>query len=130
MKFSNDNTKALKWNTAVQEEKIKIKVENGIVTLQSEAEWAFQRNNAKIAVDNLAGVRSIINLIEVKPKISAFELEQKIGAAFRRKANIDAGRVRVAVNGSKVILTERVSTLTEKDEAENVVWAVLPGCTA
>jgi osmotically-inducible protein OsmY len=117
---------ALKWNTAVQEEKVKIKVENGIVTLQGEVEWAFQRNNAKTAIQNLTGVRSIVNLIEIKPKVSAFELEQKIGAAFRRNANIDAGRINVTVNGSKVILTGRVSKLTEKDEAENAVWAA-PG---
>jgi len=88
-------------------------------------EWAVQRNNAKTAIENLTGVRSIVNHIEIKPQISAFELEQKIGAAFRRNANIDAGKVNVVANDSKVTLTGRVSTLTEKDEAENALWAAL-----
>ena len=44
---------ALKWHSAVQEEKIKIKVENGNVKLEGEVEWEYQRNNVKTAIENL-----------------------------------------------------------------------------
>lgn len=117
---------ALKWHSAVPDEKIKIKVEDGNVTLEGELEWEYQRVNARTAIQNLSGVRSVINLITVKPRLSAFELEQKISAAFRRNATVDASKVNVSTVGSKVILTGKVRSLIESEDAEDVAWAA-PG---
>jgi hypothetical protein len=36
------------------------------------------------------GVRDIINLITVKPKITASDVKQKINVALRRSATVDA----------------------------------------
>ncbi|MDP9080759.1 MAG: BON domain-containing protein [Bacteroidota bacterium] len=117
---------ALKWHSAVPEEKIKIKVEDGIVTLEGELQWEYQRANARTAIQNLSGVRSVINLISIKPKLNPFELEQKITAAFRRNATVDAGRVNVSTIGNKVILTGTVRSFAESEDAEDVAWAA-PG---
>jgi osmotically-inducible protein OsmY len=117
---------ALKWHSAVQEEKIKIKVEDGIVKLEGEVEWEYQRNNAKIAIENLTGVRSVINLILVKPKVSASDIEKRISAAFHRSATIDSEKITASVSGNKVILNGTVSSYAEKEEAERVAWAA-PG---
>lgn len=120
---------ALKWHSAVPEDKIKIKVEDGNVTLEGELEWDYQRVNAKAAIQYLSGVRSVINLITIRPKLSAFELEQKISAAFRRNATVDASKVDVSTSGSKVILTGKVRSLAESEDAEDVAWAA-PGVYA
>jgi osmotically-inducible protein OsmY len=117
---------ALKWHSAVQENKIKIKVEDGIVKLEGEVEWEFQRNNAKTATENLTGVKSVINFITVKPKVGADNLERKISAAFHRSATLDAGKITVQVVGSKVILNGRVRSFAESDDAEDAAWAA-PG---
>lgn len=119
---------ALKWHSAVQEEKIKIKVEDGIVKLEGEVEWEYQRNNAKIAIESLIGVRSVINLILVKPKVLASDIEKRISNAFHRSATIDAEKITVSVSGTKVILRGKVSSYAEKEEAERVAWAA-PGVT-
>lgn len=117
---------ALKWHAAVQEDKIKVKVEDGIVRLDGEVEWDFQRKSAKSAIENLNGVIAVHNLIVVKPKIASSNIEQKISAAFHRHASLDAKKIHVDVDGDKVILTGTVRSFTEKDDAENAAWAA-PG---
>lgn len=114
---------ALKWHSAVPEEKVKIKVEDGVVTLEGVLEWEYQRASARVAIQNLSGVRSVINLITIKPKLNPIELEQKITEAFRRNATVDASKVRVSTIGTKVILTGTVRSFAESEDAENVAWA-------
>lgn len=120
---------ALKWHTAVQEDKIKIKVEDGYVRLEGEVEWDFQRKNAASAIENLAGVRSVINLITVKPKVSSSDIEEKINEAFKRSATIDAGKITAEVIGNKAILRGKVRSFAEKEDAENAAWFA-PGITS
>ena len=120
---------ALKWHSAVQEEQIKIKVENGNVRLDGEVEWEYQRINAKSAIENLAGVRSVINSISVKPKVTASDIQQKISSFFHRSASIDSGKITVEVKGSRAILRGTVRSFAEKEDAETAAWNA-PGVTS
>jgi osmotically-inducible protein OsmY len=113
---------ALKWHIAVQDEKIKIKVDGGNVTLQGEVDWDFQRRSARKEIEGLAGVKSVTNLIRVKPKVTAADVQSKIESAFQRAASINSRKIKVDVVGSKVILSGSVTSLAEKEEAETSVW--------
>lgn len=120
---------ALKWHSGVQDQKIKIRVEDGIVRLDGEAEWEYQRSNAKSAIEHLDGVRSVINAIVLKPSVTVTDVRQKINAALQRNAVIDAARITTAVVGTKVILNGTVRSFAEKEDAEKAVWNA-PGVTS
>ncbi len=117
---------ALKWHTQIPEEKIKVSVEDGIVKLEGEVEWEYQRSPGRSAIENLTGVRSVTNLITVKPKITSSDIQQKINAAFQRSATIGSGKITAEVLGSRVILRGKVRSFSEKEDAEDTVWAA-PG---
>ena len=117
---------ALKWHTMIPEEKIKVTVEDGIVKLEGEVEWEYQLTQARTSVENLIGVRSVTNLISVKPKVTPSDVQQKINSAFLRSASIDAAKITAEVLGNRVILHGKVRSFAEKDDAENAAWAA-PG---
>ena len=119
---------ALRLHTAVQEDRIKIKVENGFVTLEGEVEWGYQRNAAATAIENLPGVKDVLNFITVRPLVAVNDLERKISDAFQRSATIDAENVTVEVRGSKAILKGTVRSVAEKEDAVDAVWSS-PGVT-
>ncbi len=113
---------ALKWHSGVRDEKIKIKVENGIVRLEGEVDWEFERSNAKSAIENLAGVNGVINLISIKARIVPSDISKRISAAFHRNATIDASNVTADISGSNVTLRGNVRSYNEKEDAESAAW--------
>ena len=117
---------ALQWQAGVPADKLEVTVSHGWVTLKGEVEYGYQKREAERAVERLSGVRGVINLIQVKPRLSPTDLKQKIEQALIRNAEMDASRITVEVQGSKVILHGTVRSYAEKKAAEEAAWAA-PG---
>jgi len=115
--------RALAWDSTVDEKDVKVVVESGVVTLEGEVEWQFQKEAAYKAIQRLVGVSRIINNLRVKTKVNAHDVEQKIAQAFQRSAIIDSRKVTAEVLGGKVILTGTVRSFAEKNDAEKTVWS-------
>ena len=76
---------ALKWNTMVPFERIRVLVDKGWITLQGDVEWNYQRTAAESAVRMQTGVLGITNEIVLKPKVNAANLQNQIAQALRRQ---------------------------------------------
>jgi osmotically-inducible protein OsmY len=119
---------ALEWTTVVPSKRVTIAVSEGWVTLKGTLDWHYQRDAAARAVRDLTGVRGVINNIIVQPRVKIVDVRDKIEAAFKRSAEIDARRINVTATDGKVILSGNVHSWAERKEAERAAWAA-PGLT-
>jgi osmotically-inducible protein OsmY len=121
---------ALQWDIRVPNNRIKVKVESGWVTLEGDVDFWYQQNAAFHAVRNLTGVVGVSNLIKINmPAATAREIKDKIESALRRSAELDAEQITVKVVDDKVILNGTVASWAERQDAERAAWSA-PGVTA
>jgi len=116
----------LEWTAYLPPDRVRVKVENGWITLSGEVEWDFQRRAAVDAVRPLLGVVGVNDQITIKPKVSSTLVKSEIEAALKRRARNDAQNIFVAVQGSAVTLTGMVESWSERDLAKSSAWAT-PG---
>ena len=116
----------LEWNVLVPHDRVKVQVQDGLVTLSGEVDWWYQKNAAEEAVRYLIGVVLFDNHITVKPPVKPLDVRDEIESAFRRNALLDSRRVAVETRGSSVILSGRVRNWAERAEAQWTAWAA-PG---
>jgi osmotically-inducible protein OsmY len=117
---------ALKWNWSVPSGRVHVEVRQGIVTLQGDTDYQYQRSAAERAVRFLTGVKSVVNGIALKPAVNQAVVKSDIEAALKRNAVIDAQAIQVSAEGHVVTLSGRVRSSAERTQAEQAAWAA-PG---
>jgi len=102
--------------------KIKVKVEKGWVSLEGEVQWYYQKQAARDAVKNPLGVVSVSNNITIKHE-TLDQIEKKdIESALKRNRSIYPKNIIVKASDHKVTLTGTVKSWYQKNEASQIAW--------
>lgn len=116
---------ALRWHAQVPEDRIRIKVEQGRVTLEGEVDWDYQRRMATAAVACLTGVIGVDNAIRLKPSTVPANVAECIRDALTRHAEQEAAQIEVTAKGSTVTLRGKVDSWAERSAAQVAAWSAL-----
>lgn len=117
----------LAWNAVVPKDAIQVKVQNGWITLSGHVNWNYQRDAAESAVRKLSGVVGLSNCITLVPTVEATDVKQRIMDALKRRAEVEATRIEVAVtDGGQVRIEGEVDNWDERRAVETAAWSV-PG---
>jgi osmotically-inducible protein OsmY len=110
------------WETTVPTDSVKVKVEQGWVTLTGEVEWFYQKEAAERMIRGLMGVAGVSNLTTIKPRVNTSNLGHDIDVALHRSW-FDPKTINVSAQGGKVKLTGTVHTPSDRWKAGSTAWA-------
>lgn len=128
--IAHDAVDVLAKNAVVPPGAVHAVVNDHVVTLTGLVGWEYERHAAQVAISTVRGVVSVVNQIGLEPPvvISATEAWDNITRALLRNARVDAERIEVFVDGSKIRLTGKVTSWAERHQAEYAGWST-PGVT-
>jgi len=113
---------ALKSSWEVSQDKVKVKVEAGWVTLTGELGWNYQKEAAREAIESLRGVTGVTNNITIKSESTESIEKTGIESALKRNWAFRSSNIGVTVSGHTATLTGTVGSLYQKSEAGSIAW--------
>jgi len=112
----------LAWESAIPKDAVKVKVENGYVTLTGEVDWRYQWEAAARMIRSLGGVTGVSNWISLKAHPDTTTLHDEIVHALHRSWLFDKNTVHVNAVGGKVHLTGFVESWVDRQTAAETAW--------
>jgi osmotically-inducible protein OsmY len=113
----------LAWDVLVPKT-VTAKITNGVVTLEGQVAWNYQREAAERAVRRLVGVTAVTNAMTLAAQTSAVEVKERIQVALQRQAKADSKSIDVDASNGKVTLSGHASSWQSIEDAANAAWGV------
>jgi osmotically-inducible protein OsmY len=118
-----------KWNLSIPRDKITVKVEGGLVTLDGEINFQYQKEATKKSIENISGIIGIVNNVIIKTKENNIIEKTNIERAISRNWTLHNQNITINVVGNKVVLNGTVNSFYQKYDAGCIVWNA-PGVLA
>lgn len=115
------------WDVSVPADVVKVKVQDGWVTLTGAVDWHYQKEAAEQDIRNLFGVVGVSNQIGVNPHISATNVSESIMHALHRSW-FDPKTIKVSAEGGRIKLSGTANSWYDRSVAGTTAWAA-PGAT-
>lgn len=123
--IANAVSRQLRYDTTVDKEAISVSSVLGVVQLRGEVDDLMARERATRLAQMVKGVRSVNNLLEVKPvSRTDDEIRYDVVSALAADPAADAYELTVAVNDGVVTLSGHVESWAEKSLGERVAKGV------
>jgi osmotically-inducible protein OsmY len=120
--IASEVVNAFERNKQIPADRVKVRVEEGWVTLEGELPWNFQKEAIQKTVKDLFGIKGITNLITIKAETQDAIEKKELHNAFRRNASLQAGKIEVKVSGTTITLSGTVASGYQKSEAGRIAW--------
>lgn len=121
--IKEDITNQLYWDPRVDSSNVKVEVDSGEVRLDGNVTSYQSKRAAFYDSYQVAGVRSVVNALQVKPLGEAredAELAEGIRKSLMWDSNVDSTDVQVDVNAGIATLKGSVDAYWRKDQAERI----------
>lgn len=116
---------AINWEPLLQSAEIGVKADNGVITLTGAVNTYIKKSEAEQAAKNVAGVRSVIEKIEVVFNVHDTKTDAEITAAianlFKWHWDIPGDKITVTVENGWVFLTGELEWNYQKEAAKMAV---------
>jgi osmotically-inducible protein OsmY len=114
----------------VPHERVRTTISDGIVSVEGEVDYAFQRDDVSRCLRDLIGVREVRNLLVVRRDgaVSAEEIRTNVENALARRAAWTGRHVGLHLSQTKVTIHGQVTSHSDREVIENAVRST-PGVT-
>lgn len=124
--LQRDVQNAIKWESLLHAAEIGVSVKDGVVTLTGNVDSYFKKSEAENAAKNVAGVKVVIEKIEVKfdnswAKKDDNDIANEIINAFKWNWETPADKIKVKVEKGWVTLEGELPWNYQKEAAKSVV---------
>lgn len=131
--LQKDVQDAIKWEPLLRAAEIGVTVSEGIVTLSGTVDSYWKKSEAEEATRNVAGVKAVVEKIEIRPvgsiaKKEDSEIATEVLKAFKWTPEIPAGKIKVKVEKGWITLDGDVEWNYQREAAKKVIKD-LPGVT-
>lgn len=111
----------LNWTASIPKDAVKVKVENGFVTLTGTVDWHYQHDEVARSLRALTGVKGLSNQLKVKSQPNTSQIEHDIERALHRAWYSD-DHIKVSAKGGEVHLTGKANSWYDRNRAATTAW--------
>jgi osmotically-inducible protein OsmY len=96
-------------------DRIRVVVEDGLISLEGQIEWAYQNEAAEYVAEAVGGARCVVNKLDVCSYVSPNDIMHKVGQALLEAASFDANSRSSESVPNEIVLLGAIRSWVDND---------------